>query len=191
LLTGIYQNVGEASRRLLDAIGPVVVRPGTAQTSAYVGLLASESLRDAPRAVGGPRPASRSRARRHCPRPLRPSSQRAPGWYSAVEDDLVGSALRAVHADPAAPWSVTGLTANTGLSRPAFSRRFSETVGEPPMAYVRRWRLALAADHLADPDLTVGRIASLVGCHSPFTFSAAFKAHFGVSPSDYRADIGG
>jgi AraC-like DNA-binding protein len=85
---------------------------------------------------------------------------------------------------------VTGLAANLGLSRPAFSRRFSEAVGEPPMAYVKRWRLSLAADHLADRDLTVGRIASLVGYQSPFTFSAAFKAHFGVSPSNYRADIG-
>ncbi len=55
---------------------------------------------------------------------------------------------------------------------------------------VKRWRLSLAADHLADPDLTIGRIASLVGYQSPFTFSAAFKAHFGVSPSHYRAHIG-
>jgi AraC-like DNA-binding protein len=190
LLTGIYADVGEASRRLLDAIGAVVVRPGAAQTSAYVGLLASESLSDAP---GQSAVLDRlldlvlvDTVRDHFAR----DPERAPRWYSALEDDLVGRALRAIHADPAAPWSVTGLAVNVGLSRPAFSRRFSEAVGEPPMAYVKRWRLSLAADHLADADLTVGRIASLVGYQSPFTFSAAFKAHFGVSPSDYRADVG-
>ena len=189
LLTGIYNDVGEASRRLLDAIGAVVVRPGAAQASAYVGLLAAESLSDA---AGQSAVLDRlldlvlvDTIRDHFAR----QPQRAPGWYSALQDDLVGSALRAIHADPAAPWSVTGLAATVGLSRPAFSRRFSETVGEPPMAYVKRWRLSLAADHLADPDPRVGRIASLVGYQSPFTFSAAFKAHFGMSPSDYRAAL--
>jgi len=189
LLTGIYADVGEASRRLLDAIGAVVVRPGAAQRSAYVGLLASESLSDAP---GQSAVLDRlldlvlvDTVRDHFAR----HPERAPRWYSALEDVLVGRALRAIHADPSAAWSVTGLAAHVGLSRPAFSRRFSEAVGEPPMAYVKRWRLSLAADHLADPDLTVGRIASLVGYQSPFTFSAAFKAHFGVSPSDYRTAI--
>ena len=189
LLTGIYEDVGEASRRLLDAIGAVVVRTGAAQASAYVGLLAAESLSDS---AGQSAVLDRlldlvlvDTVRDHFAR----NPQRAPGWYSALQDDLVGSALRAVHADPAAPWSVTGLAANVGLSRSAFSRRFGETVGEPPMAYVKRWRLSLAADHLADPDLKVGRVASLVGYQSPFTFSAAFKAHFGVSPSDYRAAL--
>jgi AraC-like DNA-binding protein len=190
LLTGIYEDVGEASRRLLDAIGAVVVRPGAAQASAYVGLLASESLSDTP---GQSAVLDRlldlvliDTVRDHFAR----HPDRAPGWYSALADDLVGSALRAIHDDPAAPWSVPGLAAKVGLSRPVFSRRFSTAVGEPPMAYVKRWRLSLAADHLADPDLTVGRIASLVGYHSPFTFSAAFKSHFGVSPSDYRTDTG-
>ncbi len=189
LLTGIYNDVGEASRRLLDAIGAVVVRPGAAQASTYVGLLAAESLSDA---AGQSAVLDRlldlvlvDTIRDHFAR----QPQRAPGWYSALQDDPVGSALRAIHADLAAPWSVTGLAANAGLSRPAFSRRFSETVGEPPMAYVKRWRLSLAADHLADPDPTVGHIASLVGYQSPFTFSAAFKAHFGMSPSDYRAAL--
>ena len=190
LLTGIYDDAGEASRRLLDAIGSVVVRHGAAQASVYVGLLASESLSDAP---GQSAVLDRlldlvlvDTVRDHFAR----HPQFAPGWYTALDDDLVGSALRAVHADPAAPWSVHALAANVGLSRPAFSRRFSEAVGEPPMAYVKRWRLSLAADHLADPGLAVGRIASLVGYQSPFTFSAAFKTHFGVSPSDYRANLG-
>lgn len=189
LLTGIYEDVGEASRRLLDAIGAVVVRRGAARTSAYVGLLASESLSDAP---GQSAVLDRlldlvlvDTVRDH----FAHHPELAPGWYSALADDLVGRALRAIHADPAAPWSVTGLAASVGLSRPAFSRRFSQAVGESPMAYVKRWRLSLAADHLADADMAVGRVASLVGYQSPFTFSAAFKDHFGLSPTDYRAAL--
>ena len=189
LLTGIYEDVGEASRRLLDAIGVVVVRPGAAESSAYVALLATESLSDAP---GQSAVLDRlldlvlvDTVRDHFAR----HPERAPGWYSALDDDLIGTALRAIHADPAAPWSVTALAADVSLSRSAFSRRFTEAVGEAPMAYVKRWRLLLAADHLADPGLAVGRVASLVGYQSPFTFSAAFKAQFGMSPSAYRTSL--
>jgi transcriptional regulator GlxA family with amidase domain len=116
--------------------------------------------------------------------------ERAPGWYTALADPVIGATLRDIHSDPAEPWTVVGMAAAVGLSRAAFSRRFREAVGEPPMAYVKRWRLTLAADHLADSDLSVGRVAALVGYQSPFTFSAAFKAHFGVSPRDYRSALG-
>lgn len=193
LLTGIYADSGEASRRLLDAIGGVVLRRDAAQESGYVGLLASESLSDAPgQSVVLDRLLDLvlvDTVRDHFAR----NPERAPGWYAALDDDVVGRALRAIHADPAIAWSVTALARTVGLSRAAFSRRFSEAVGEPPMTYIKRWRLSLAADHLVDPDLTVARIATLVGYQSPFTFSAAFKAHFGASPSDYRAtsDRGG
>lgn len=188
LLTGIYTDVGEASRRLLDAIGDVIVRADAARSSRYVELLAQESLRDA---AGQSAVLDRlldlvliDTVRDHFAR----HPEDAPGWYSALADELVGAALRAVHADPAAPWTVADLAGRVGLSRPAFSRRFSAAVGESPMAYVKRWRLALAADHLADPDLTVGRIAQLVGYQSQFTFSAAFKAQFGVSPTVFRKE---
>ncbi len=187
LLTGIYEDVGEASHRLLDAIGNVVIRRCAAQASSYVELLALEALSDEP---GQSAVLDRlldlvliDTVRDH----FTTHPDRAPGWYAALADDLVGAALRAVHADPATPWSVTGLAARVGLSRAAFSRRFSDSVGESPMAYVKRWRMTLAADHLADPDLSVGAITTLVGYRSPFTFSAAFKAHFGMSPTDYRA----
>lgn len=186
MLTGIYSDVGEASHRLLDAISTVVIRREATQASAYVELLASESLSDRP---GQSAVLDRlldlvliDTVRDH----FAANPERAPGWYSALADDQIGTALRVIHSDPAAPWSVSGLAADVGLSRAAFSRRFSDAVGESPMAYIKRWRLTLAADHLADPDLPVGRIATLVGYQSPFTFSAAFKAFHGASPSHYR-----
>ena len=190
LLTGIYEDVGEASRRLLDAIDTVVIRRGASQASAYVSLLAAESLSEAPgQSVVLDRLLDLvlvDTVRDH----FAAHPDRAPAWYSALADELIGAALRAIHADPAAPWAVAELASGVGLSRAAFSRRFRAAVGEAPMAYVKRWRLTLAADHLTDPDLPVGTIAALIGYRSPFTFSAAFKNHFGVSPTDYRAGLG-
>ena len=43
---------------------------------------------------------------------------------------------------PCRPVVVTGHAAFAGLSRPAFSRRFSETAGESPTTYVKAWRLS-------------------------------------------------
>ncbi|WP_188196227.1 helix-turn-helix transcriptional regulator [Nonomuraea sp. SYSU D8015] len=45
-------------------------------------------------------------------------------------------ALRAVHRDPAHPWTVQSLAARAGLSRTAFAQRFATTIGSPPPAYL-------------------------------------------------------
>jgi AraC-like DNA-binding protein len=109
------------------------------------------------------------------------------GWYRAYADPAIGRALRLMQADPAEPWTVARLGNETGLSRAAFARRFSELVGEPPMAYLTGWRLSLAADLLAEPGATVAAVARRVGYATPFAFSTAFKRLHQVSPQQYRA----
>jgi AraC-like DNA-binding protein len=59
-------------------------------------------------------------------------------------------------------------------------------VGEPPMAFLTGWRMALAADLLLEGELTVTEVSRQVGYGSPFTFSTAFKRTYGVSPRAYR-----
>ena len=105
-----------------------------------------------------------------------------PAWYRANSDPVVGKALRMLHNNPAQPWTVAELAARAGVSRAALARRFTDVVGEPPMAYLTGWRLALAADLLRDPAATIGSVARQVGYGSPFALSAAFKRVRGVSP---------
>ena len=78
------------------------------------------------------------------------------------------------------------LAAEVGLSRASLACRFNALVGEPPMTFLTGWRLALAADLLREPDSTVTSVARRVGYNSPFTFSAAFKRLYGVSPKAHR-----
>ncbi len=87
-----------------------------------------------------------------------------------------------LHDDPARQWTVASLAAEVGLSRAALARRFTALVGEPPMAYLTGWRLALAADLLREPGATVGAVARRVGYGSSFALSTAFKRRYGVSP---------
>jgi AraC-like DNA-binding protein len=91
--------------------------------------------------------------------------------------------LRLIQHQPEKPCTVTGLATGTGVSRAALARRFTSTVGEPPMAYLTAWPLALAADPLRQqPDSKIGAVARYVGYDSSFALSTAFKRVYGVSP---------
>ncbi len=115
----------------------------------------------------------------------RPEAQ-PPTWYRALGDEVAGPALRAMHGDPAHPWTTTELAARAGVSRTTLAKRFTELVGQGPVAYLTEWRMTLAVDLLARPELTVAAVARRVGYADAFGFSAAFKRVRGRSPSAYR-----
>ncbi|MFF3817474.1 cupin domain-containing protein [Streptomyces bluensis] len=108
-------------------------------------------------------------------------------WPSALGDPVTAAALRALHSNPAAPWSNDRLAAEAGVSRPTLARRFTTLVGRPPMAYLTWWRLILAATLLRDTPDTLAAIAGRVGYGSPYALSHAFQREFGTTPGRYRA----
>ena len=186
LLVGTYQLAGEVGGRLMNALPRLVVMPEGGLDTPLVSLLAAESARDEP---GQEAVLDRlldllliATLRAWFSRP----DAAAPRWYRANADPVVGRALRLLHNNPAHPWTVAGLASEVGLSRASLARRFTELVGEPPMAYLTNWRLTLAADLLLEPDATVGAVAAQVGYGSPYALSTAFKRHRGVSPRQHR-----
>ncbi|WP_411816342.1 AraC family transcriptional regulator [Hyphococcus sp. DH-69] len=113
----------------------------------------------------------------------RPVSWRSQG------DPIVERALALIHQDPRRSWTLDKLAAETNASRASLARRFNDIVGEPPMTFLKNWRMAMAADLLSKPDETVGTVADKIGYSSPFAFSAAFKRARGLSPHAYRAQV--
>jgi AraC-like DNA-binding protein len=111
----------------------------------------------------------------------------APRWWAGQTDPVLGPVVQTLQHNPAHPWTVGELARMAGLSRAAFARRFTTVLGEPPMAYLTRWRILLAADLLLDPKATVASVAIRVGYGTPFALSGAFKREMGASPRDYRA----
>lgn len=107
-------------------------------------------------------------------------------WPAALGDPVTAAALRALHADPAAPWGNDRLAAAAGVSRPTLARRFTALVGRPPMAYLTWWRLIIAAGLLRDTPDTLAAIADRVGYGSPYALSHAFEREFGLTPGRYR-----
>lgn len=110
----------------------------------------------------------------------------AHGWLGALRDPKIGAALGLMHAQPAHDWTVSSLADGVTMSRSAFASRFTALVGEPPSAYLTRWRMRTAARMLRQNKLPLARIAERVGYESEASFSVAFKRHIGVPPGTYR-----
>ncbi|WP_348541606.1 AraC family transcriptional regulator [Streptomyces sp. MZ04] len=189
LVTGAYDGGGDVGRLLLDALPDVCVVPARPDGPSTALTLLTEEL-----AVS--RPGQQlvldrlldlllvSAMREWFERP----EARAPAWYRALGDPVAGPALRAMHRDPVRAWAVADLAAEAGVSRAAFARRFTEAVGTPPLAYLTRRRMDLAADLLRRPGTTVSAAARRVGYTNAFAFSTAFKRTHGVSPGSLVAD---
>jgi AraC-like DNA-binding protein len=109
------------------------------------------------------------------------------GWLAGLRDPLVGRALALLHGRPAHAWTLEDLAAETGASRSALSDRFTHLMAYPPIQYLTRWRMQLAAKRLADTNIKVAAVAAEVGYDSEAAFSRAFKKYSGRSPSEWRS----
>jgi len=110
------------------------------------------------------------------------------GWIAGLRDPYAGRALALIHGEPDRAWTVDTLAHQVALSRSAFAEHFSQLVGEPPMQYLMRWRLALAAQALRSGSEAITRIAERSGYDSDAAFSRAFKREFGMPPAAWRKE---
>lgn len=115
----------------------------------------------------------------------------AVGWLGALNDPLVGRALRYLHANPARGWTVESLAREVGASRTLLAARFAQRLDQPPMHYLTCWRLQLAAELLRDGVRGMAPIAERVGYASESAFNRAFKRHTGESPAAWRTRTSG
>ncbi|NKY89609.1 AraC family transcriptional regulator [Nocardia veterana] len=189
LIVGAYRASGRRHERLLRAVPPVLVVTDDVEVCAWMESMAADAAR---------RPAG---AQAMMDRLLDWAlvctlrdwfdglDADAPGWYRGPADPVVGPALAAMHGRLSAGWTVASLAAESGVSRALFARRFSEVMGQSPLAYLTECRMDEAEELLADRSLTVAQVAKAVGYADAFGFSAAFKRHRGIRPSDVRATV--
>ena len=112
-------------------------------------------------------------------------AEAAVGWIRALRDQPLSAALGLIHQSPEHRWTVKDLAKVAALSRSAFSARFTELVGEPPMTYLTRWRM-LRATRLLKNEVRMETIAELLGYKSEVAFRKAFKREIGIPPAQYR-----
>ncbi|PXY25819.1 AraC family transcriptional regulator [Prauserella sp. PE36] len=187
LLTGSYTTAGRIADRLLNALPRVLVVPRQRQQSVPLELLEAEITRDEP----GQQAVLDRLLDLMLIGTLRDwfalPEVCAPQWYRATADPIVGAALRAIHDQPARPWTIETLARQAKVSRATFARRFTDLMDEPPITYLTKWRLCLAADLLQRSDDTVDSIARQVGYTNAYALSTAFRREYGIRPSQQRA----
>jgi AraC-like DNA-binding protein len=107
-------------------------------------------------------------------------------WLRVLMDPYIGPALGLMHLHPERSWSVESLAREVRMSRSAFSARFVELMGEPPMRYLLTCRMNRACQLLCQGEPSLKELASQVGYGSQAAFSNAFHRWAGCSPGDYR-----
>jgi AraC-like DNA-binding protein len=110
------------------------------------------------------------------------------GWLRGLSDPPIAAALQAIHANPAAPWTVANLAELAHLSRSAFAERFTTIVGETPLHYVQHWRIQRAAHLLTTGKQPLKKVIAMSGYASEAAFRKAFQHWIGVLPGQYRAN---
>ena len=108
------------------------------------------------------------------------------GWLKAARDHQIGRAIIAIHRTPAHDWTVECLAKIAGMSRSAFSARFTNLVGTPAMQYLTIWRMHLARAKLLETSQSIAAIADDLGYQSEPAFNRAFKRIFNEPPGQVR-----
>lgn len=108
------------------------------------------------------------------------------GWFAGLRDETIGRALHKLHERPAHAWSLESLAKEVGMSRSMLAERFLHFVGIPPIQYLAKWRIQLAASLLLSSRASLAEIAERVGYGSEAALSRAFKRCVGIAPAGYR-----
>ena len=185
-IVGAYEHLSDISDRLLRSLPPVLSLSRADWESPLVALLCDEVIKDEPGQAAVLDRLLDLLVTAVLKAWFSQQDANRPEWWRFQGDRVVERALRLIHDDPARAWTMDTLAAAAGASRAALARRFADLVGEPPMTFLKNWRMALAADLLCQPNETVGSVAAKVGYATPYAFSAAFKRIRGLSPNEHR-----
>lgn len=114
------------------------------------------------------------------------SSDESSRALAALRDPVVGKALVRLHGEPLRAWSVETLAREVAVSRSLLAARFTDLMGCPPMQYLTRWRLLIAARRLHEDGESIAAVGAAIGYESEAAFSRAFKRHLGTPPATWR-----
>ena len=101
-------------------------------------------------------------------------------------DERIARALKAIHDDPAHPWTLDRLSSHAGLSRTAFATKFAHYLTMTPLHYITQWRMQIARQLLIKSNEPIIQIAENTGYQSEAAFGRVFKRYFDLAPATYR-----
>ena len=108
------------------------------------------------------------------------------GLLAALQDKRLNQVLEKILFSPQLDWNIEQLAELASMSRATFMRIFQQQLGMPPGKFLTQVRLEMAAVLLKNTQKTILVIALEIGYQSEAHFSKAFKAIYGLSPSQFR-----
>ena len=96
--------------------------------------------------------------------------------YSIMEQEISNQEL-----------DINDISRRLCISRTKFYYKVKGLTGEAPGGFFKTYKLNRAAQLILEGHHTISEIADLTGFGSLSTFSRAFKKHFGVAPTEYKA----
>lgn len=108
------------------------------------------------------------------------------GLFAGLQDKRLGKALEQLFNAPQQAWNMDALAALAAMSRANFMRVFQQKIGMAPGKFLTQLRLQEAALLLNKTQKNILSVALEVGYQSEAHFSKAFKALYGMTPSQYR-----
>lgn len=108
------------------------------------------------------------------------------GWFAALRHQQIGKALVTIHRNFEKTWTVESLAKEVGMSRSAFSAKFTDLVGDSVKSYLTNWRMQIARNRLMNNMFPISIIAEQMGYNTEAAFSRAFKRNLGITPGSVR-----
>ena len=101
------------------------------------------------------------------------------------ENNYVEKAIAVINSEYQNGLTVNGISEKLHLNRSYFSELFRKSTGKSPGKYLSDFRMQRAAELLIKHKCNVTVTANSVGYPDVFSFSRAFRNHFGCSPTEY------
>ena len=86
--------------------------------------------------------------------------------------------------------TVDELVDEMGMGRTVFFNKLKSMTGLSPVEFIREMRIKRAAKLLKDPRYNITEVTYMVGMNDSRYFAKCFKSTYGVTPSEYRRNIG-
>ncbi|WP_315787077.1 MULTISPECIES: transcriptional regulator FtrA [unclassified Bradyrhizobium] len=99
----------------------------------------------------------------------------------------IGEVMDWARARLSQPIAISAMAKRARMSERTFLRRFNESTGSGPAAWLQRERMARARELLEGATLPLADVSAQCGYQSLETFRVAFRRSVGTSPAAYRA----
>lgn len=103
-----------------------------------------------------------------------------------IHQQKVNQVIDYISANLHSPLSIDTLAGQINASSRQLLRMMRTALNEPLGAYVARQRIERAVLYMQTEEMSLTKLATLVGYDNPQSFSKAFKKQFGISPKAYK-----